>query len=134
MHERGRHMSMIAVGCSVPGLALGRSEPGQAAGLDDVARALRTIAEAGLDHVIVGDHISFRGGRGTDGLIAAAIYAALEPRLTTYLSVYLLPLRHPVPVARQLATVATFAPGRIVFGVGVGGEDRHEIEICGVDP
>jgi alkanesulfonate monooxygenase SsuD/methylene tetrahydromethanopterin reductase-like flavin-dependent oxidoreductase (luciferase family) len=95
---------------------------------------LRSIAEAGLDHVIVGDHISFRGGRGTDGLIAAAVYAALEPRLTTYLSVYLLPLRHPVPVARQLATLATYAPGRIVFGVGVGGEDRHEVQICGIDP
>jgi alkanesulfonate monooxygenase SsuD/methylene tetrahydromethanopterin reductase-like flavin-dependent oxidoreductase (luciferase family) len=101
---------------------------------DDLVRALRSIAEAELDHVMVGDHISFRGGRGTDGLIAAAVYAALEPRLTTYLSVYLLPLRHPVPVARQLATLATYAPGRIVFGVGVGGEDRHEVEICGVDP
>lgn len=118
-------MSAVAVGCSVPG---------QRDGLDDVAGALRAIAEAGLDHVMVGDHVSFRGGRGTDGLIAAAIYAALEPRLTTYLSVYLLPLRHPVPVARQLATLATYAPGRIVFGVGVGGEDRHEVEVCGVDP
>jgi len=26
------------------------------------------------------------------------------------------------------------APGRISFGVGVGGDDRHEVEICGVDP
>ena len=26
------------------------------------------------------------------------------------------------------------APGRLVFGVGVGGEDPHEVEICGVDP
>jgi alkanesulfonate monooxygenase SsuD/methylene tetrahydromethanopterin reductase-like flavin-dependent oxidoreductase (luciferase family) len=118
-------MSVVAVGCSVPG---------RSADLEDVAGALRSIAEAGLDHVMVGDHISFRGGRGTDGLIAAAVYAVLEPRLTTYLSVYLLPLRHPVPVARQLATLATYAPGRIVFGVGVGGEDRHEVEICGVDP
>jgi alkanesulfonate monooxygenase SsuD/methylene tetrahydromethanopterin reductase-like flavin-dependent oxidoreductase (luciferase family) len=118
-------MDAAAVGCSIPG---------QAAGLDQVARALRAIAAAGLDHVMVGDHVSFRGGRGTDGLIAEAIYAALEPRLTTYLSVYLLPLRHPVPVARQLATLATYAPGRIVFGVGVGGEDRHEVEVCGVDP
>lgn len=118
-------MSAVAVGCSVPGYA---------AGLEGLAGALRSIAEAGLDHVMVGDHISFRGGRGTDGLIAAAVYAALEPKLTTYLSVYLLPLRHPVPVARQLATLASYAPGRIVFGVGVGGEDRHEVEICGVDP
>ena len=26
------------------------------------------------------------------------------------------------------------APGRVSFGVGVGGDDRHEVEVCGVDP
>jgi alkanesulfonate monooxygenase SsuD/methylene tetrahydromethanopterin reductase-like flavin-dependent oxidoreductase (luciferase family) len=118
-------MSEIAVGCAVPS---------QATGLGQTALALRTMADAGLDHVLVGDHVSFRGGWGIDGLIAAATYAALEPRLTTYLAVYLLPLRHPAPVARQLATLATYAPGRLIFGVGIGGEDRHEVEICGVDP
>ena len=126
-------MGTVTVGCSIPGQALGRVGAGQPA-VEEVGRALRMIAEAGLDHVIVGDHISFRGGRGNDGLLAAAVYAVLEPRLTTYLSVYLLPLRHPVPVARQLATLAAYAPGRVVFGIGVGGEDRHEVEICGVDP
>ena len=49
-------------------------------------------------------------------------------------ALYLLPLRHPVTVARQLATIAQLAPGRLTLGVGLGGEDRHEIEICGVDP
>lgn len=43
-------------------------------------------------------------------------------------------MRHPVPVARQLATIAQLAPGRLTLGVGIGGEDRHEIEICGIDP
>ncbi len=43
-------------------------------------------------------------------------------------------LRHPVPVARQIASLCEAAPGRLSFGVGIGGEDRHEIEICGVDP
>jgi alkanesulfonate monooxygenase SsuD/methylene tetrahydromethanopterin reductase-like flavin-dependent oxidoreductase (luciferase family) len=43
-------------------------------------------------------------------------------------------LRHPVPVARQLATITQLAPGRLTLGVGIGGEDRHEIEVCGVDP
>ena len=118
-------MTRIAVGCSVPA----RSDE-----LGEIGAALRSIADAGLDHVMAGDHVSFRGGRGMDGLILAAIYAALEPRLTCYLSVYLLPLRHPSTVARQLATLAASAPGRLVFGVGVGGEDRHEVEICGVDP
>jgi alkanesulfonate monooxygenase SsuD/methylene tetrahydromethanopterin reductase-like flavin-dependent oxidoreductase (luciferase family) len=127
-------MSSVAVGCSVPGQALGRPGSAPTDRIDDLRAALHAIAEAGLDHVIVGDHVSFRGGRGTDGLLASAVYAVLEPRLTTYLSVYLLPLRHPLPVARQLATLATYAPGRVIFGVGVGGEDRHEVEICGIDP
>src|SRR5438874_5002704 len=118
-------MSEIAVGCAVPF---------QASGLDEVGASLRTMADAGLDHVTLFDHVSFRGGRGNDGLIAAAVCAALEPRLKLHLSVYLLPLRHPAPVARQLSTLATYAPGRLVFGVGIGGEDRHEVEICGVDP
>ena len=118
-------MSAVAVGCSVPG----RTED-----LEEVGAALRAMADAGLDHVMMGDHVSFRGGRGIDGLITAALYAALEPRLTCYLSVYLLPLRHPSTVARQLSTLASVAPGRLVFGVGVGGEDRHEVEICGIDP
>ena len=37
-------------------------------------------------------------------------------------------------VARQLADIERLAPGRLVLGVGVGGEDRHEVSICGVDP
>ena len=37
-------------------------------------------------------------------------------------------------VARQLADLAVLAPGRFRLGVGLGGEDPHELEICGVDP
>jgi alkanesulfonate monooxygenase SsuD/methylene tetrahydromethanopterin reductase-like flavin-dependent oxidoreductase (luciferase family) len=36
--------------------------------------------------------------------------------------------------ARQLADVAQLAPGRLTFGVGIGGEDPHELQVCGVDP
>jgi alkanesulfonate monooxygenase SsuD/methylene tetrahydromethanopterin reductase-like flavin-dependent oxidoreductase (luciferase family) len=88
----------------------------------------------GLDHVFVADHISFFTGFGMDGLIQAATIAALEENLRVHIGVYLLALRHPLPVARQIASLCESAPGRLVFGVGVGGEDRHEIEICGVDP
>ncbi|MEM7411819.1 MAG: LLM class flavin-dependent oxidoreductase [Myxococcota bacterium] len=101
----------------------------------DARRALFSRArESGVDHVFVADHISFHTGFGMDGLIQAATAAALDPVLRVHIGVYLLALRHPVPVARQLASLAEAAPGRIVLGVGVGGEDRHEIEICGVDP
>jgi alkanesulfonate monooxygenase SsuD/methylene tetrahydromethanopterin reductase-like flavin-dependent oxidoreductase (luciferase family) len=95
---------------------------------------LERARQAGLDHVFVADHVSFHTGFGMDGLVRAATLAAQEPELAVHIGVYLLALRHPVPVARQIATLCESAPGRLVLGVGVGGEDRHEIEICGVDP
>jgi alkanesulfonate monooxygenase SsuD/methylene tetrahydromethanopterin reductase-like flavin-dependent oxidoreductase (luciferase family) len=95
---------------------------------------LERARSAGLDHVFVADHVSFHTGFGMDGLVHAATLAALEPELAVHIGVYLLALRHPVPVARSIATLCESAPGRLVLGVGVGGEDRHEIEICGVDP
>ncbi len=96
--------------------------------------ALRARADAKLDHVMVGDHVSFHVGFGMDGLTSAAMVLAAEPRLSVEIGIYLLALRHPVPTARQLATISELAPGRLTVGVGVGGEDRHEIEICEIDP
>ncbi len=94
---------------------------------------LTAFADAGLDHVATADHVSFRDGSGRDGLIDAAGLLASGP-LSVYVGLYLLVLRHPLLVARQLSTLAGSAPGRLVLGVGVGGEDRHEVEVCGVDP
>ena len=97
-------------------------------------RSWTRIAAAGIDHVCCADHVSFLEGLGFDGLVQATALAALHPSLRIYCGLYLLPLRHPVLVARQLADVERLAPGRLTFGVGIGGEDRHEVEICGVDP
>ena len=95
---------------------------------------MERIADAGLDHVFFADHVSFKAGMGMDGMVQAAALSQLHPTLKVYLGVYLLALRHPVTVARQLATLSEMAAGRIIFGVGVGGEDRHEMEVCGIDP
>jgi alkanesulfonate monooxygenase SsuD/methylene tetrahydromethanopterin reductase-like flavin-dependent oxidoreductase (luciferase family) len=46
--------------------------------------------------------------------------------------VYLLPLRHPAPVAKQVAPLDHVTEGRLIFGVGVGGEFPREYEVCGV--
>ena len=94
----------------------------------------RAIAAAGIDHVVCGDHVSFIVGTGFDGLIGATHELATAPSLRAFVAVYLLPLRHPVLVARQLSSVSERYPGRLTFGVGVGGEDPHEFEICGIDP
>ena len=103
-------------------------------GPEELHAALARAAGEGVDHLCVGDHVSFFVGAGSDGLITAASMLAAQAELPVYVGLYLLPLRHPVPVARQLATIGQLAPGRLTFGVGIGGEDRHEIEICGVDP
>jgi alkanesulfonate monooxygenase SsuD/methylene tetrahydromethanopterin reductase-like flavin-dependent oxidoreductase (luciferase family) len=96
-------------------------------------RCVARIEAGRIDRVCVGDHISFHGGRGFDGLVQATALAVLSD-LEVQTAVYLLPLRHPVPVARQVSSLSQLAPGRFVFGVGIGGEDRAEVAMCGVDP
>ena len=97
------------------------------------ALAERSVA-AGIDHLTVGDHVSFADGHGADGLIQAAALLSADPHVSVQTGVYLLALRHPAVVARQLATIALLAPGRFTFGVGVGGDDPSELELCGIDP
>jgi alkanesulfonate monooxygenase SsuD/methylene tetrahydromethanopterin reductase-like flavin-dependent oxidoreductase (luciferase family) len=105
-----------------------------AAPVDQRHATLAAIADSAIDHVCVGDHVSFHVGAGADGLIDAASLLTQHAELPCYVALYLLSLRHPVLVARQLASIADIAPGRLTFGVGIGGEDPHELEICGVDP
>jgi alkanesulfonate monooxygenase SsuD/methylene tetrahydromethanopterin reductase-like flavin-dependent oxidoreductase (luciferase family) len=101
----------------------------------ETARAfLARVEKEGIDHVCCGDHVSFIAGLGFDGLVQATALAMLHPTLPVHSGVYLLPLRHPVLVGRQLADIARLAPGRLIFGVGIGGEDRREVSSCGVDP
>ena len=102
--------------------------------LSEKQKASAAIYDGGFDHLFMADHVSFRNGSGTDGFVDVAALSQLHEELGVMISIYLLPLRHPLPVARQLATMSKIAPGRFIFGVGIGGEDRHETEVCGVDP
>lgn len=97
-------------------------------------RLIDHAADVGLDHITVGDHISFHGGTGFDGLVAATSVLAAHDTMRVIVGVYLAGLRHPMATARQLSTLSEIAPGRLVLGVGVGGEDRNEIANAGVDP
>ena len=99
-----------------------------------LAELTAIVAGAGLDHVTVGDHVSFAGGNGADGLVQATALLCSHPTLPVQTGVYLLALRHPAVVARQLSTISDIAPGRLTFGVGVGGDDPRELELCGVEP
>jgi len=111
-----------------------RTEPASGAWLPRVAE-LRELVElvdaTGYDSLWCGDHISFPMAI-LDPLLQLAQAAVVSTRLTFGTSVYLLPLRHPVPVAKQVATLDHLTEGRFIFGVGVGGEFIKEYEACGV--
>lgn len=93
----------------------------------------RRAENLGLDGVLAGDHVTFHGF-GNDGLTTLTAVAAATQRVQLQTSVYLLPLRHPVPVALQAAQLDQLSMGRLILGVGIGGEDPHEFESCGIDP
>lgn len=117
-------------------VAVGLSVPWDLWDLDAAARRARlaAIADSGIDHLFTADHISFHDGSGMDAPVMLAALSGIEPRLGLHAGVLLLALRHPMVAARQIATLAQAAPGRVSIGVGVGGEDRHEFEVCGIDP
>jgi alkanesulfonate monooxygenase SsuD/methylene tetrahydromethanopterin reductase-like flavin-dependent oxidoreductase (luciferase family) len=105
-----------------------------ALGTSALQAALDAIDSEQIDFVSVLDHLTFWDGAGFDGMTNAAIVAGAHPRLPINVTVLILPVRHPVLVARQVSSLELLAPGRLTLGVGVGGEDRHEIEAAGVDP
>ena len=118
----------------MPELRVGLATADTTRPVEERRRDLAAMADAGIDHLFMADHVSFHGGAGIDGITHLAAACGVEPRLGLYLGVMLLALRHPVVAARQITELALAAPGRVTIGVGVGGEDRHEFEVCGVDP
>jgi len=99
--------------------------------IDDLVALTELVDRAGYDSLWVGDHISFPVGI-LDPLLQLAQCAVVSRRLLLGTCVYLLPLRHPVPVAKQVATLDHLTEGRLIFGIGVGGEFPKEYEACGV--
>jgi probable F420-dependent oxidoreductase len=99
--------------------------------IDELVALVELADRCGYDSMWVGDHVSFAVPI-LDPLLQLAQAAVVSRRLTLGTGVYLLPLRHPAPVAKQVATLDHLSEGRLIFGVGVGGEFPKEYELCGV--
>jgi len=67
-----------------------------------------------------------------DPWTAIAAMAAVTEHLRFFTHVYVLALRHPLLVAKQVATVAQMAGGRVALGVGVGWM-KEEFDLLGLD-
>ncbi|MEX2226182.1 MAG: LLM class flavin-dependent oxidoreductase [Dehalococcoidia bacterium] len=116
---------------TMPKIFVPAGSGGQDAG--GIAAWAREAEASGVDGVFVGDHVTFYGS-GSDGLTRLAMFAAVTERLALQTCVYLLALRHPTPVALQCAMIDQESQGRLILGVGIGGEDPNEWWACGIDP
>jgi probable F420-dependent oxidoreductase len=99
--------------------------------IDELASLVSLVDRCGYDSLWVGDHVAFAIPI-LDPLLQLAQAAVVSRRLLLGTGVYLLPLRHPGPVAKQVATLDHLCEGRLIFGVGVGGEFPLEFALSGV--
>ncbi len=99
--------------------------------IDEMVKLITQVDRCGYDSIWAADHIWYPAAI-LDPLLQLAQAAVVSRRLLLGVDVYLLPLRHPVPVAKQVATLDHLSEGRLIFGVGIGGEFPREYEACGV--
>ncbi len=79
-----------------------------------------------LSDRIVSDRFSL------EPMIALSMVAAWSPKMKFGTSVLALPLRNPVVLAKQIATLDFLSEGRMLPFVGLGQEEPEEYEACGV--
>lgn len=97
-----------------------------------VMEGARRAEELGFDAGWVGDHL-WGHAPWLDASVALSAAAAVTERLMLGFSVMLIGLRPPAWAAKQLQSIYALSGGRLVLGVGVGGEYPEEFEAAGVD-
>jgi alkanesulfonate monooxygenase SsuD/methylene tetrahydromethanopterin reductase-like flavin-dependent oxidoreductase (luciferase family) len=118
----------LSVGLMTP--TLFTTEP---CGMDRLREAAVIADDSPVDVLWVGDHLLWHVPI-LDPMIALGALAALTRRVTLGTNVLQLPLRPPVVVAKAFATLSYLTSGRVLVGVGVGGEYEPEWRAAGVDP
>ena len=81
----------------------------------------------GFDSLWTTDHISFVNPI-LEGIVALSAFAGCTERILLGTGIYLLPLRHPSAVAKQVASLDHLSEGRVIFGIGVGGDGEKDFE------
>ncbi len=105
----------------------------------DTAVQIKTFAQraeaVGFDALWVCEHVvtapGLYGGSWLSPLLCLAHMAAVTSRVTLGTNILIPSLRHPVMLAKEIATMDALSSGRYILGLGVGW-DKHEFESCGV--
>ena len=100
---------------------------GRKAGPNAIRRVAVQAEELGLSDVWVSEHIIVPKDGGYppspnfwDPVLSLTWAAACTSRVRLGTSVLVLPLRHPLPLAKELATLHNLSNGRLILGGGVG--------------
>jgi probable F420-dependent oxidoreductase len=92
---------------------------------------VRAFETLGVESLWVGGHVSTRNPV-PETLTALARLSAMADTAVIGTSVVLLPLFPAAIVAKQVADIDRASGGRVVLGIGVGGEYPHEFSACQV--
>jgi len=99
---------------------------GEQATPEKIRRAAMRAEDLGLDDVWVSEHIIVpratfpRSPLFFDPVLSLTWAAAVTKRVRLGTSVLVLPMRHPLPLAKELATLQCLSEGRLILGAGVG--------------
>jgi alkanesulfonate monooxygenase SsuD/methylene tetrahydromethanopterin reductase-like flavin-dependent oxidoreductase (luciferase family) len=96
-------------------------------------RAAATLAEThGFEALWVGDHLLYRLPI-LDATVAVSFLASMTTDVVIGTNVLQLPLRRPIDVAKSFSTLSYLSNGRVILGVGVGGDYHPEWDAAGVE-
>jgi probable F420-dependent oxidoreductase len=100
---------------------------GRKAGPDSIKRAAMQAEALGFADVWTSEHIIVPAGamyppspNFYDPVLTLTWAAAYTNRVRLGTSVLVLPMRHPLPLAKELATLQNLSGGRLILGAGVG--------------
>ena len=100
---------------------------GRKASSDSIRRAAIQAEELGFADVWVSEHIIVPkdadyppSANFWDPVLTLTWAAACTRRVRLGTSVLVLPMRHPLPLAKELATLQNLSHGRLILGAGVG--------------
>jgi probable F420-dependent oxidoreductase len=94
-------------------------------------RRVAALEALPIDSLWAGGHVASRNPT-PEAMVQLAQLAALTERVRIGTSILLLPLYPPAIVAKQVADLDRATGGRLILGVGVGGEYPQEFRACGV--
>src|SRR3954454_10816372 len=119
-------------GVFLPSYVWAGDGPERAGGIKDFAR---TVEDLGFDSLFITDHLlvgkRFYSVNWLEPLLSLAVAAGVTERVRLGTSILIMPLRNPVLLAKELATLQFLSDNRVVLGAGVGWNDV-EYEAVGV--